>query len=87
MELAGASAVDDHHGLAERTEHSAGGDGAELRILREEMEHGWHRGHRDRSTDPNQGQTNKFTLRSWGLINKMKHKGRPEELHKQSQVK
>lgn len=28
-----------------------------------------------------------FTLRSWGLIRKMKHKGRPEELHEQSQVK
>ena len=40
MELAGASAVDDHHGLAERSELSGEGDGAWL-ALRAQRQEGW----------------------------------------------
>lgn len=59
----------------------------EASFLGKETEHGWHRGHRDRSAGPSWGKTSEFTLRSCGLIKKMKHKGRSEELHEQSRVK
>lgn len=47
----------------------------EMRCLEKETERGWHRGHRDGRGDPSRGETNKFTLRSWGMIKTMKHKG------------